>query len=1134
MFRLDDTGIVLSASDIANHLACPHLTQQRLAIARRERCKPRPVDDPHAELVRERGDEHEERELAKLVAAANGAHADLRAVKVAYTRAELETAAAETRAAMAEGAAIISQGLLFDGRWQGRVDVLRRVPIRSALGSYSYEVLDMKLARQVKPPVVHQLSLYTRLLGEVQGVTHRAAYVIRGDGSIEPIHLGRYAALHRHVVRGLEEIVAAPGIATYPEPVAFCDLCSLSVECHEQRVRDDHLSLVAGARRDQREKLVEAGLPTMTALGHAAKMHDHARLADEQFELLRHQARLQVRSRKVREPLHRHLEPQAGRGYARLPKPSPGDVFFDFEGDPFAGNDGGIEYLWGWWTEDRGYECLWAHDAEQEQAALEAFVGFLVERRAQYPDLRVFHYAPHEASKLKSLALKYATCEEEVDVLLRAGVLVDLYAVVRQGLQVGEESYSLKRLERHHGFVRLEKSVREGGGSIIAYETWMKTREADLLEAIRAYNDEDCRSMLSLRNWLWNEMLPEARARFGEDAFAFGEPEEPHDPPAWLPEVQALIRRLEDGLPKELAEDSVDQTERRLAAQLLLYHYRESKPDYWRYFELQKMSPVELLAERDALAALRPDPSRSPLAWKQSLDHAFTFPEQEFKLGLGGVEDPTTGRKYKLVAIEDDHVRLRRGAKAGPLMDAPAALIDGPPPWTTVLREALVAIAEDVLAGGGRFAAARSVLRRSAPRLAAGALGGSVDELVGATLGLDRSHLAVQGPPGTGKTFRGARMIVEAVRAGRRVGVTAFSHAAIQNMLRDVKAYAASVGFEFAGVYKGDGYDSPHDLVEVVDSNGDTEGDFALVAGTPWLFARPVWREDPLSVLFVDEAGQLALASALAASTAAENLVLLGDPQQLPQVTQATHPVGSGASVLEHLLAGRATIAADRGVLLDESWRMHPDVCAFVSERSYDRLLHSRRECALRRVDSRGSLGGAGLRFVSVDHDGRSQASEEEAAAIASLCSELLVSETLVYDDTGTAAPLRPDQIMVVAPYNLAVQCISSRVPAGVRVGTVDKFQGQQAPIVFFAMTSSSGEDVPRGLDFLFSKNRLNVAVSRAQCLALVVASPRLLDADCRTLETMELVDGVCRFREMAEPDFTPELRPLGCLDPTI
>ena len=1105
MLSLADGSLVLSATDLTDHLACAHLTQQRLAIARGERGRARPADDPHAELIRKRGDLHERAQLERL-AGECGEWADLSTSGGVFDRAGLTAAARATEEAIRAGVPLIYQGVLFDGRWQGRVDFLRRTP------AGSYEVIDTKLSRQPKPAAVHQLALYNRLLARLLGHAPAHAHLILGDGTELAIDLRRFAALHRHVARRVERIVAAPARQTYPEPVAHCAICALAGECRERRLADDHLSLVAGARRDQRERLVEAGIATVLALARAPEKSDGRPLGAERFALLHRQAALQVDSRTTGRPVHRHLAPGRASGYALLPDASPGDVFFDLEGDPYVG-DGGIEYLWGWWTAESGYEHAWAHDPAAEQDAFERFVDRVRELRARDPGMHVYHYAPHERSKLRSLSIAYATREDEVDELLRGEVLVDLYAVVRQALQVGEEGYSLKQLERHHGFERLERRVREGGGSIVAYETWLESGDEDLLEAIRAYNEEDCRSTRSLRDWLAGAMRREAAAQFGVD---FGElrepePEEVRGPPDWLPGVQALAERLSAKLPAQGEDDTAPQAERRLLSHLLLYHHREAKPAWWRYFDLRGKPLPDLIDDRDALAGLVRDDSRPPAPHKRSLDYAFTFPAQEFRLDTGGAEDPTTGDKFNVVRVEDARVVLRRGSDKPP--PAPVALIAGSPIGVGVLREALVELAESVLAGDDRYAAARAMLRRDPPRLPPRLLREDEAGLIEATLALDRSLLPVQGPPGTGKTYRAARMIVAALAAGRRVAVTAQSHAAIQNVLREVEKHAS--GTSFSGIYKGAGYASPRGLIEETDSNEAVTADHQLVGGTAWLFARPEHRA-AFDLIFIDEAGQFALANAAAVSVAAASAVLLGDPQQLPQVNQADHPGGAGASVLEHLLDGASTMLPGKGVLLTESWRMHPDVCAFVSERSYDSRLRSRAACGGRTVTARsGEITGTGLRAIAVEHEGRSQASPEEAEAIAAACRDLLAAST-VTDDEGRTRALEPADVLVVAPYNLAARCIRDRVPAGVRVGTVDRFQGQEAPVVFYAMTCSSGDDVPRGLDFLFDAHRLNVAVSRAQCIAVLVHSPRLLDADCPTLEAMELVDGVCRFVELA------------------
>lgn len=1112
MLRADDDSLILTATDVTDSLACAHLAQQRLAIAREERGKPQPAEDPYAELIRARGLDHEREQLG-ILAEELGGYEDLSTGVIPRDPAAIGAAAERTAAAMRGGAPLIFQATFFDGTWQGRADFLRRVATPSNLGEHSYEVIDTKLARRVKPQTVHQLLLYSRLLAEVQGTEPERAHVILGDGSREPIHLRRFAALHRHVARSLERMVGDPARATYPEPVEHCPICALARECHGRRRADDHLSLVARATRTRRERLDDLGFETVAALADASDDVEPGRLGKDSFDLLRNQAALQVASRESGEPTRRHLTPARAEGYATLPARSPGDLFFDLEGDPFIAEEG-IEYLWGWSREDGTYEHVWAHDALAENAALEQFVDRVIELRAAHPGMHVYHYAPHERSKLRSLSVRYATREAEVDELLRGEVLVDLFAIVRQALQVGEESYSLKHLERHHGFVRAETEVREGGGSIVAYEQWLEAGAPGLLESIRAYNEEDCLSTASLRDWLLEGMRPEAAVELGVDFAELAEPDptEEHAGPEWLPAVTDLVERLQAGLDVEGADDSPEQARRRLLSHLVLYHHREGKPEWWRYFDLREMSLDDLYRERDAISGPVRDERVAPVPHKNSLDYTFTFPAQEFKLSPGSVQDPFTEQGFNLVEIADQRLVIRKSAAKEP--PAPLALAGGSPYATAPLRKALVEVAESVADGRAAGPAVEALIDRTPPDLPGELLGESVEELIEATLALDGSVLPVQGPPGTGKTYRAARMIVAALASGLRVGVSAQSHAAIQNLLREVEVAAGEWPLSFEGVYRGEGYEGPSGLIECVGGNDGVSAEHQLVAGTAWLFARPEHREG-FDLLFIDEAGQFSLANAIAAAPCARSLVLLGDPQQLPQVTQADHPHGSGASVLEHLLGDDSTIPPGRGVLLTESWRMHPDVCAYVSERSYDGRLRSKLECANRRIDSKGALSGSGLRRLEVAHEGRSQYAPEEARAIAAACTELLAGGEVI-DEAGAGRPIEPADIMVVAPYNMAVQTIAAEVPGTVAVGTVDRFQGQEAPVVFYAMTCSAGEEVPRGLGFLFDKNRLNVAVSRAQCLAVLVYSAQLLNADCKTLEAMELLDGVCRFVEMA------------------
>jgi len=258
----------------------------------------------------------------------------------------------------------------------------------------------------------------------------------------------------------------------------------------------------------------------------------------------------------------------------------------------------------------------------------------------------------------------------------------------------------------------------------------------------------------------------------------------------------------------------------------------------------------------------------------------------------------------------------------------------------------------------------------------------------------------------------------------------------------------------------------------------------------------------------------ISLADALAMGTCARNVILLGDPQQLAQVGQAIHPPGAGVSVLEHLLGENTTIPPGRGLFIDQTRRMHPDVCRFISKAIYDDRLESFADCANQRIDAPGRLTGTGIRYVPVAHEGNTRESPEEAKTIEGLIENLLEGDYTKQD--GARGPLEPNEIMVVAPYNAQVRCLREHLPDGVRVGTVDKFQGQEAAVCFFSMATSSGEEIPRNLEFLFIRNRLNVAISRARCLAVLVCNPELLHIRCRNAEQMRLLNALCLFVEMA------------------
>ena len=428
-----------------------------------------------------------------------------------------------------------------------------------------------------------------------------------------------------------------------------------------------------------------------------------------------------------------------------------------------------------------------------------------------------------------------------------------------------------------------------------------------------------------------------------------------------------------------------------------------------------------------------------------------------------------------------------------------------------------------------RYSAVASVLRRDYPSIAGRERGAPVmpegaDPLratIEALLALQKSYLLVQGPPGAGKTYTASQAIVALLAAGMRVGVASNGHKAINQLLGEVETLAKANGLVCRGIKKSSREDQKLGtggwIEETLDNNAVTRA-YQLVAGTAWLFARPE-HDQAFDYLFIDEAGQVGLANVVAMGVAARNIVLVGDQMQLAQPIQGTHPRGSGVSALQHLLEGHATVPPERGVFLSETRRMHPDLCAFVSAAVYERRLRSAPGTEVQRLLAdpaldRDAIASSGLRFVFVHSLGCTQRSRPEAERLDRTYRALLGQRWR--NRKGEERQIGVDDILVVSPYNMQVELLKTTLPAGARVGTVDKFQGQEAAIVLVSMATSSGDDLPRNIEFLYSRNRLNVAISRARCLAVIFANPRLLEIPCSTIAQMELVNGLCWARRFA------------------
>lgn len=1130
--QLLDGELVVSPSDLTGFVACAHLTQLDLAVTRGERERPA-REDGLLDVLERRGLEHESSYLE-----ARRALGDVVEIAMSDTsRPGLLAAEAATLAAMRAGMPTIYQATFFDGRRRGHADFLERVERPSELGDWSYEAVDTKLAHRVKAAALLQLGSYSAHVARLQGADPEQLHVVTGRGERESFRVADFAAYHRAVEQRFAAVVAGSALATYPEPVEHCSVCRWAEVCAAQRRADDHLSLVAGMRRDQARKLAQAGIETTSALAAVAPTIRVRGIGAETVERLRHQADLQVRGAGRTPPLFelvRHTEdgdgdlPSAPRGFTALPVPSPGDLFLDLEGDPFA-LDGGLEYLFGVVELVDGeprYHGFWGHDRAGERAAFEQLVDLVMARRSAHPDLHVYHYASYERTALGRLAGAHGTREAEVDDLLRSHVLVDLHQVVRQSVRLSTESYGLKHVETLYT-TRAPGTVMDAGESVVAYEDYLETGDESRLEAIEAYNRDDCVSLLGLREWL-EARRAEAEAQFGAISRPVW-PEAPERDEAEARDVELaeLATRLTRGVADDPDQRDEDDRARWLLAQLLEWHRREARPAWWRYFErVERYDDEDFVDDSECIGGLEFQGDVGTI--KQSVVSRYGFDPQEHKFGPGATpDDPATGKGAgEVVDIGDDWVDLKRG-KITAERGHPRALIPSGPLNTDTHRAAIAEVAAWVTEHGidapGPYRAVRDLLLRRAPRIRGAEPGKTLardDEeplsaarrLVGV---LDDTCLPVQGPPGAGKTFTGAHMILELVEAGRPVGVTAPTHKAITQLLREVVERAGERRRDVRVLQKTDDPDAPPDGIERTNDNAVAhhalEGrTIDVLGGTTWLWTRPELRAG-VAVLFVDEAGQLSLADAVAAGTAARNVVLLGDPQQLAQPLQGSHPPGAEASALGHVLGEHPTIPTSHGVFLDATWRMHPEVCRFVSEVAYEGRLHSAPGRERQHVGGR-----TGLRFEPVAHDGNRQRSPEEAGRVAELVTELVGSDCL--DQHGVTRELCLDDVIVIAPYNAQTAELRRVLPAGARVGTVDKFQGQEGLVAIYSMATSSAEQAPRTMEFLYDLHRLNVAVSRARALAYVVCSPELLRVLCRTPEQMRLVNALCRYVELVRP----------------
>ncbi len=1106
----------LSASDLSTHIACVHATFLNLQRAKGLLTEPENVYGALVELQK-KGEEFEAGYLEQLKKEGK--------TVVVIDKKDRRKALQETLDAMAAGADIIYQARLEHDIWNGWADFLVKVNTPGKF-AWSYEVMDTKLSKETKAGAILQICLYSEMLREIQGCMPEHMHIYNPNGKHQ-YRVDDFMAYYRLMKSKLKQAIVVQEEHTYPDPVPHCDICKWWEICNKRRRGDDHLSFIAGMGKLQIQEVKEREVTTLEKM---AGLHEHIsfkpnRGSAETYKRLAYQAHLQQISRTTNSWVFEILPLELDFGFFKLPPPSPHDIFFDFEGDPFVGTTG-LEYLFGWWYQD-SYHELWANNETEEKQALQIFIDTVMQIREKDAGMHIYHFGAYEQSALKRLVGKYATNEDELDVLLRAKVFVNLHTITHRAIIAGIESYSLKDLEKLHGYLRAV-DLKTVGPHKYRYEGLLESGCIDSVDEetkniVRDYNKDDCVSTEHLRNWL--EIQREKLIKEGKDIprplAVDGDAGEN------ITEHQKRIQPLFDALIKDVPIENRNRHNANwLLANMLDWYRREKKSFWWEVFRLQDLSDEELLEEKDALAGLKPTGKRE--SEKKSFVDYYSFPEQETTLSKNNTvtfKDEKIGTIHSL----DFDRRIVGIKKTKASLDIhPTHLICCDFISDKAKEEAIIRFAEWVIQNGmdadGNCRAGRDLLLRIRPRITGlySYNSDAQEQAIEWVQQLNYGVLPIQGPPGTGKSHTAARMILILMQAGKKVGVTALSHKVITALLEKVVAAAKEENIIVRIVQKVSDEPDTSDPNWIESDDNNTVADllkkgYNIAAGTSFMWARENFFE-AVDYLFVDEAGQLSLIDTVALSHAGKNLVLLGDPQQLKQPQKGSHPEGTEVSALEHILQGEKTIPPEQGVFLDKTWRMHPSINNYISELFYDSKLQPKPENEQQTLQGNSKFKKPGIYFEPVVHYGNQNSSGEEVERVKQIVDELLASEIYWINNKGVKQKLSSENIKIISPYNAQVNSLLRALPQ-IQIGTVDKFQGQEAAIIILSMASSSQEDAPRGMEFLYSLNRLNVAVSRAKAVFILVASPALLEPGCRSPHQIQLANALCRLKELATPD---------------
>ena len=1126
--RIIKNNFYTSPSDLNNFVSCKYLVKNEIKFLNQEIEKNEESFDK--KLWKEFGLKHEKKHFKLLSAKYK------KSISIKQDIDEKERNK-QTLAAIKKGYDLIYHAYLIDEDFRGECDFLIKSNMPSNLGDFSYEVYDTKITRKPRPRHILQITSYSHMLSKIQGIVPQKMYLIDGTDKTRYYKTKEYLDFYLFTKNNFEKYLKnISKEKIYPEKCDHCEICDFADECEKIWVKDNYINQVAKINRSQIEKLKKIGIKTVEELANCNPDKIKVKINKQTLKDRISQAKLQEEKRKTGKTKYIILDPDVGKGFYHLPKPDEGDLFYDIEG--FPQEDGrGFEYLHGiYYKNGKNHEFkpFWAKDFEKkyEKENYIELIKFFKSHFKKYPKAFIYHYADYEKRSLRQLASLYSSDYPEgynfVDTLLREEKFVDLRLIINQSVRTSEKDMSLKSIEGVLYNFNRKGDVKRAEDSVRLYDFWSATKDAKTKKDIIEYNEEDCISTFHLREFLVSNK-PESIDWFSKKEKTEKKYQNKKPVEEWEKVEADLLKSLEK---KSLKDNPLTETIRNLIG----FHRREQKPEWWAIFDRMKKSHDELEDDPECIGQCvlqSPEPEKI----EKNVVFTYQFNDQDYKLkedtsiydvhtrlSLGKITEIIENSPNKnLVKIKITEKKFKSIGEMPKII----SLTKGSPPAIGVLEKALNKFVIDYInKNGSSYKAIINLLNRGNPDLKNIKSGSKLinedkditDESVNVIKQMNKTCLSIQGPPGTGKTYTSAKVIIELMKDGKRVGISSNSHPAIKNLLSEIERQAKNEKFEFQGMKKSSNSNlfEGEFIKDVLDKDMPIDiNDFLLFAGTAWFFSKKDM-ENILDYLFIDEAGQVSLANTISMATSCKNLILIGDQMQLSQPIRGTHEGYAKLSSLDYILEDKDTIPPEQGIFLRETRRLNKKICKYISESFYDSRLVPHEVTKKRKLKLElNDIGDEGIFYIPTEHFGNSQRSDEEAELINNYYSKIIGK---TYEDEKGKFKIDVKNNMVVAPFNVQANNIKQKLlkkfSKDTKVGTIDLFQGQEAKIVFISMTSSDAENLPRHKGFFFSRNRLNVAISRAQNVAIILMSPKLLMASANTIDQMKLINNFCKLLE--------------------